>query len=88
MLLSFALLAIVGGALAFKARFIVPLCYTTQYIAGQKTTCPTSTDFRFEAGNPSTFYTTTPIEILGETTCFTNGVGLTCFRSTTSTFEL
>lgn len=87
MLLSFALLAIVGGALAFKARFSDFLCYTTQYIANSKTTCPTLTGFKEEELNPATFYTTTPIVIAGESTCITNGKGLTCFSVTTSTFE-
>ena len=87
MLLSFSLLAIVGGALAFKARFTAPLCYTTEYIAGSKTTCTLLTDFKFEAGNPSTFYTTTPVVFLGEETCITDNIPLTCKTRTTSTFE-
>lgn len=34
MLLSFALLAVVGGALAFKAKFNQPICYTTTTVSG------------------------------------------------------
>lgn len=88
MLLSFALLAIVGGALAFKARFSTPLCYTTEYIAGSKTTCTLLTGFEFDNRPiPSTFYTTTPVAILGEEICFTNNIPLPCNTWTTSTFD-
>lgn len=88
MLLSFALLAVVGGALAFKARFSTPLCYTTEYIASQKISCPLLTGLQFDNREvPSTFYTTTPVAIVGEETCFTDGNPLPCHTYTTSTFD-
>jgi hypothetical protein len=42
MLLSFALLTVVGGALAFKAKFIQPYC-TTTFDEHCNVTCPTLT---------------------------------------------
>lgn len=57
MLLSFALLAIVGGALAFKARFRTSLCYTTEYIPVQK---PLVLFDWISIEVPSKIYTTTP----------------------------
>jgi hypothetical protein len=60
MLLSLSLLAVVGGALAFKAKFLSPICYTDVYnIALGKTTCPTPKGVKSDILKNTTFHTTT-----------------------------
>jgi hypothetical protein len=73
MLLSFALLAVVGGALAFKARFTSQICYTTT--TALTTVCAT-TPFVGTTTNGAVFiktsYTTTPVD-------FGPGIGQKCY---------
>jgi hypothetical protein len=60
MLLSLTLLAVVGGALAFKAKFSNPICYTDVYnIALGKTSCPTPKGVKNDPLKNKTFHTTT-----------------------------
>jgi hypothetical protein len=72
MLLSLAMLAVVGGALAFKAKYSDDFCYTTAHIvngaytcvvSNVKLKCPTFTDIStIDAVGPLTSCTTTPFE--------------------------
>jgi hypothetical protein len=76
MLLSFALLAVVGGALAFKAKFTEPLCYRTTVNPGSNPLCSVSsliktTDDIFP--NFGSYFTTTPQDLSP------TYVGLTCY---------
>ena len=75
MLLSFALLAVVGGALAFKAKFNQQMCYRITTGAGANPICPlrltTSTTTTVQADAKNIYYTTTPQDL--------QGFGLTCY---------
>ena len=92
MLLSLALFAVVGAALAFKAKFNVKYCTTaTVQIAGVWK-CPVSGKCPNLLINSTTtvdvvpiFCTTTPVVVAGQSTCFTNddpALTLDCFATT------
>ena len=93
MLLSFALLAVVGGALAFKAKFNLPMCYRITTGAGANPVCPTrlttSTTTDVVADALDIYYTTEPQNLGNGPTCYTwiNGEsGPTTTLTCTSTF--
>lgn len=78
MLLSFALLAIVGGALAFKAKFDQTFCYTTTDTAGSSPSCSVTVANSIITVDPGTgvrrYYTTTPQDLsptFESQTCYT-----------------
>lgn len=85
MLLSIALLAVVGGALAFKAKFNTSYCYTTStFVEGEGFTCLTSVELE-ELGRFCS--TTTQLTTLGvvipEFTCYTETIpGIPCNQRT------
>ena len=59
MLLSLTLLAVVGGALAFKAKFFLQACTITTFAGVPKSTCPFT---MYIVADPAavSIYTTTP----------------------------
>jgi hypothetical protein len=77
MLLSFALLAVVGGALAFKAKFTEPLCYRTTVGAGSTPLCSASSQLQITEDifpNFGKYYTATPHDLrptFGGAECYT-----------------
>jgi hypothetical protein len=85
MLLSIALLAVVGGALAFKANLDRKFCVIDMVENGQGVlTCPVAQigNFCHEIGNVKT---TIQAEPLGITTCGTFKGALNCDAITTCT---
>jgi hypothetical protein len=85
MLLSLTLLAVVGGALAFKAKFDIPYCHTLD-LSGTKTSCPIFDGFKDDPiiGNTTVFTTTD-----NNGTCFdSQNKALRCLTTTqSSTFD-
>ena len=78
MLLSLTLLAVVGGALAFKAKFITPICTTTTVGAGANPTCPSPR--LYQVGGVASIYTTQRFN----NSCTKDGLPLPCLNSTFS----
>ena len=99
MLFSLALLAVVGGTLAFKAKYNVRFCTTkaakvmgvsTCVVAGTPLNCPTSSFAHTTIGtdlDPDTYYCTTiPFIVNGQPTCSNaSGVTTTCGTPTWTT---
>ena len=94
MLLSFALLAVVGGALAFKAKFSTFYCYTTTTIA--TTACaPQSVGFQNDPAKNIVYYTTAAVQWApGDLRCYksingnpNNTTDLTCTTETPLTLD-
>ena len=87
MLMSLTLLAIVGGALAFKAKFqLQEYCTTTTTDAGPNPVCPFFDELTTEVVSAhTTYYYTTPDPI--QEPCFINGdtEPIPCPQSTTFT---
>jgi hypothetical protein len=90
MLMSLALFAVVGGALAFKAKFNKqPMCttLTTRYdgVTPTKTSCPVDTQWGFIDQGATIYYTTTQDAV--DVCSFNDGTPvrkpLPCFNSTT-----
>ena len=91
MLLSFAILAIVGGALAFNAKNDKHFCTTITNAQassgnfctfnGAITTCPVAVFSKSVAGTPNFCYTTDVAD--GNFDCIVNGVTLDCLANTT-----
>jgi hypothetical protein len=74
MLLSLALFAVVGGALAFKAKFNTKFC-TAAYVQGgsKPSTCPNLVVRSTTQGASQTYWTTTPIVVNQASTCIDAG---------------
>ena len=97
MLLSLALLAVVGGALAFKAKYIETFCttnaralpvgYTCKDAQNIPLKCPTKIINRTTKLPVNNFHcTTTPfLNAQGELTCTKDGVTLNCLPQVVET---
>lgn len=95
MLMSLALLAVVGGALAFKAKFNAKFCTTAAVLNAQNVkVCPNAPSYcpnLLQASTTTTqnedaiYCTTTPIVVNNQSTCFVDNQPdqtLNCFQTT------
>lgn len=80
MLLSLALFAVVGGALAFKAKFTTDYCITTVGVGANNTgiNCPSHTVSTIDLSGQANFVATTTY----------NGVSCVGFKCTTTSTRL